>query len=534
MNSKFPMSEATDWPHPPAGLPAASPVAPDVNPKVYLDIKPWIDEQIWGHRLWDSQSPWLIFLEFLMVAEACERRGEGALADTAPFPLHYTPQQRMDLRNVLFNGEDVVRIAAEHPHDTRAAWDAWRAGMEARKRGVRHSFEYLVGRFHSFDEFARVVQLLRETVVERETNKRWTSRFVFPFGPDAIYEDVNMKEGSYVPNREYINFGRTGEILYIMLCRSAHRSELRSVVQRMVTGTNRWDRLVGSLQYSTSQHRESRRGDSYLPYATHSVFDDLGADWLTISRNRLPGFDAYQHYVTLGAFHVLRYYLQIGATWAESSQQPSLVCEILAPEKTLIRDLAQSSFVANDGVSVAAIETFVDRIGRSATWQRSATGSNGFGHCQSLLSEQLLWGVKYTGKRTPDALLSALRDTALRGHRQHVANIHRSLGRGIGLVSRRGTTRLRYAPADGLLKSLLLANVDHHLELGEFLRRLYHRYGLVIGDREAELALSATEYDKKAFQANGHRLEERLASLGLLRRKSDACAYVVNPFGAAS
>ena len=24
----------------------------------------WVDEQIWGHRLWDSTTPWLIFLEF--------------------------------------------------------------------------------------------------------------------------------------------------------------------------------------------------------------------------------------------------------------------------------------------------------------------------------------------------------------------------------------------------------------------------------------------------------------------------------------
>ena len=32
---------------------------------VYNDISPWIDEQIWGHRLWDGQTPWLLFLEFL-------------------------------------------------------------------------------------------------------------------------------------------------------------------------------------------------------------------------------------------------------------------------------------------------------------------------------------------------------------------------------------------------------------------------------------------------------------------------------------
>ncbi len=40
------------------------------------------------------------------------------------------------------------------------------------------------------------------------------------------------------------------------------------------------------------------------------------------------------------------------------------------------------------------------------------------------------------------------------------------------------------------------------------------------------------EFDKKAFQANSRRLEQRLGSLGLLRRLSDGCAYVVNPYAA--
>jgi hypothetical protein len=42
--------------------------------------------------------------------------------------------------------------------------------------------------------------------------------------------------------------------------------------------------------------------------------------------------------------------------------------------------------------------------------------------------------------------------------------------------------------------------------------------------------LPADEFDRKAFQANARRLEQRLASLGLLRRLSDACAYVENPY----
>jgi hypothetical protein len=99
----------------------------------------------------------------------------------------------------------------------------------------------------------------------------------------------------------------------------------------------------------------------------------------------------------------------------------------------------------------------------------------------------------------------------------------------VGLVSKRGTNRLRYAPTDALLKTLVLANVSRRMEYKEFLDVLFARYGFVIGEREAEQVLSHEDFEKKAFQTNSHRLEQRLGSLGMLRRLSDACAYVQNP-----
>jgi len=127
-------------------------------------------------------------------------------------------------------------------------------------------------------------------------------------------------------------------------------------------------------------------------------------------------------------------------------------------------------------------------------------------------------------------LITGLRQAAIKRHRQHVANIHRNYGREIGLVSKRGTVKLRYAPNDALLKTLLFANVERRVELNQFLQQLHSRYGIVFGDREAEQVLAKDEFDKKAFQANARRLEQRLCSLGLLRRLSDGCAYVINPY----
>jgi hypothetical protein len=134
------------------------------------------------------------------------------------------------------------------------------------------------------------------------------------------------------------------------------------------------------------------------------------------------------------------------------------------------------------------------------------------------------------GHSDPELLMQALRQAAMKRHRQHVANIHRNYGRDIGLVSKRGTVKLRYAPNDSLLKTLLFANVDKRIELNDFLSKLEMRYGIVFGDREAEHVLPKGDFDKKAFRANSRRLEQRLGSLGVLKRLSDACAYVINPY----
>ena len=52
----------------------------------------------------------------------------------------------------------------------------------------------------------------------------------------------------------------------------------------------------------------------------------------------------------------------------------------------------------------------------------------------------------------------------------------------------------------------------------------------MIGDRQAKVLLEEGDADQEAFSENANRLEQRLSSMGLLKRLSDACAYVENPY----
>src|SRR5258708_18825505 len=82
----------------------------------------WLEEQYWGHRLWDQQSPWLVFLEFLCVAESAHREGHLFDFDRSQYPSSYRPYARIHLRNILFNNEQyLIRVDRENS-DSGSAW----------------------------------------------------------------------------------------------------------------------------------------------------------------------------------------------------------------------------------------------------------------------------------------------------------------------------------------------------------------------------------------------------------------------------
>jgi hypothetical protein len=175
----------------------------------------WLEEQIWGHRLWDQQSPWLVFLEFLSVAESAYR--SDSLFDPAKsrYPFAYYPYLRLHLRNIMFNGEQQLLTIAEKVRDSASAWRQWLEWMREQARGLdpdERDFSYLKQRFSSFQHFALLIRALRSCAVEGDANKRWSSRFIFPFGRSSTFVDIEVTKEDRIES-QYINFGRSGELL---------------------------------------------------------------------------------------------------------------------------------------------------------------------------------------------------------------------------------------------------------------------------------------------------------------------------------
>ncbi|HTX50135.1 MAG TPA: hypothetical protein VME40_12200 [Caulobacteraceae bacterium] len=490
----------------------------------------WVDEAIWGHRLHDEQSPWLTFLEFLNVLLAEQVAGR-ALEERTLNSLSYRPQTQLRLRNLVFNNPHIMTVLAEDRADEQA-WASWLEKMTQTAGGLESpDFGYLRDRFETFRDFAAVIRFLQGSAIEGDSNKRWSSKFVFPFGPSGLYEDVNVKpNGGVTTDRRF--FARTGEILYLMLCRSQGVDALRErLVGQFLENPAPYDGMVRALQ-GEAQLTKVERGGAFLPCSTHPAFDRLAEDWLAILTLPIPAYDAIPHLVAVTGLNLILYQLE-RASEVLARGRNTLVCEIVSPKKSVVRDLSADSYEANNAMPQQAMERFIRATTETAAWQAAIASDDAGIEVTELLKRSFDWpdpDDEDERNIPPDTLIDRLVEKATTRHRQHVGKVHMTWARAIGLSSRRSSRRVRYAPTDRLLKTLVVTCVAKRLEFRDFLAVLADRYGLIIGDHQAKAFIDSGDADQEDFSDNAHRLEERLASLGLLKRLSDSCAYVENPF----
>jgi hypothetical protein len=326
---------------------------PSRNAESCRNLSSWVEEGIWGHRLWHRQTPWLLFLEFLNIAEAANRGGALFASDFSKTFQSYRLHQRFALRNIVFNKDADLHRIAESARADSIKWDEWIKQMnEESLPPIGLDYSYLRERFARFNDLKMTVELLRQTAIEPGANRRWSSRFLFPFGLYALYEDLNISASG--ASREYINFGRAGDLLYMMLSRSGLRSELAAEFSKLFTASTVQTKMVEKLIPANGDDFSDLRSGGYLPYKQHPTYDRLAHDWLAIMRLNLPSFDAFTHLVPLAALHVLLYLMETATAYL-CRPAPVFVCEVIDPEMKFVRQRAIRSFLDNDGLPWAAV-----------------------------------------------------------------------------------------------------------------------------------------------------------------------------------
>ncbi|HNG02304.1 MAG TPA: hypothetical protein PLQ71_10510 [Nitrospira sp.] len=490
-----------------------------------------VDEHIWGHRLYDEQLPHLAVMEFLGVLAS---NRDAPLVERAGEKVRYRPQRQIRLRSLLFNNP-YVQTVRDRPISDSDKWDQWEALFLADATGHGDKdIAYLRETFLSFDDFAKAVELLRSSAFEARSNKRWSSKFIFPFGPDALYEDLRIDASGASNDRRF--FARTGEILYLMLCRATNGPELgKRLVERLFVSSAPLNRLARAMQ-GDAQSAQDPRDVGYLPHGSHPRFDRLCDDWLAILSRDMPVYDALEHLIASAGVNLLLYFLESAKTESGDTEPVEMVCEIVSRERSKVRALSGDSFQANQALSSRAVRASVDKFLLAPEWEAALNSSDPSGQCMAALRDQFQWPPSESddehdySQMTGADMASLLAEKALSRHEQHFGKIHAAWSRSIGLSSRRLARRTRYAPNDRLLKSLVIAMVDERMQFDDFLHEAKRRYGLVIGDAEGSHLIRDGKIDQEALSDNRDNLESRLMSLGLVRRLSDSCSFVENPF----
>lgn len=493
-----------------------------------------VDENIWGHRLYDEQLPHLTVLEFF-----------GVLGSNLDKPLRphvgtgggvkFQPQRQIRLRGLLFNNPYVESIA-ESAHSDEEKWQQWFEKFDQGKTGNGDDdMSYLRESFSSFDDFAKAIELLRSSSFESRSNKRWSSKFVFPFGPDAIYEDLQIDPHGKMSNDRRF-FARTGELLYLMLTRAKRGAELGDVLsKRLFDRKAPMNRLVYALQ-GKPQIAEDPRLSGYLPEVSNPRFDQICDDWLSVLETDMPIYDALEHLIAMTGLNMLLYFLERSKKISGDDDPVEIICEIVSQQRTKVRALSGDSYQLNQGLPAKAVRSYVEKIRLEAEWDNAAKHEFPDAERVKLMRERFQWPPTdardeddYSGK-SPEDLVENLVGLALARHEQHVGKIHASWSRAIGLSSRRLSRRTRYAPNDRLLKSLVVTIVKDRMQFDEFLTESKRRYGLVIGDAEGYRLVNSKLVDQDELSENRANLEARLVGLGLVRMLSDSCSFVENPF----
>lgn len=499
-----------------------------IRPRIQDNISFAVDEHIWGHRLHDAQLPHLTFLEFLNVLASNQH--QPFVVDAEGYA-EYTPQRQLRLRHILFNNPRIDVIANKKNAD-EDKWAEWSGQFLNGAVGLgEHDLTHLREAFFTFDDFARAVDLLRSSAFEANSNKRWSSKFVFPYGPYALYEDLKVESNGNCSN-DRIFFGRSGELLYLMMGRAKNAQKLGELlVARLFDSTTQLNRLAKAIQ-GAPQTANSPKKTGYLPAGHKARYDQICDDWIAILSRDMPADDAIEHLVGSAGLNLLLYFIEQGKAVAGDVATLELLCEIVSNDRTKVRALSGDSWQQNQAMSTRAIRASIESVRQIPEWQDALVSSSPTDTCAELMRGFFQWPPEDAALsgREPNSLVEELLEDAESRHSKHFGKIHSTWSRAIGLSSRRLSRRTRYAPNDRLLKTLVVTMVDGRMEFTEFLREARRRYGLIFGDIEGARFVKENLVDQEALSDNAAKLEARLLGLGLLRRLSDACSFVENPF----
>ena len=355
-----------------------------------------LEEVIFGTGFHISERRTHLMLEFLTVLACQNQTHPFALTQSERYGCFaYFKRRNLRLRQVLFNNPELGIIAATN-HISEEKWHLWYEAFarhnnwhgvmpEERRRGrprtkdktpedevvtvqnvpttalpLEQQFAQLQQTCGDFERLVTLVKVLRSWSIDSDTERQWCTKFLFPFGYDALFWEIDQ----YASLKQNI-MGGAGQNVFCMLARAlAHQGTPTAaapegvvgaasadlgtrLVQRFFTdhnGLNLGASLIGGsklLPWQTQpdyaallevreqatltklQHAESFEqrmqckedtititATRYLPYRHLARFDLLLEDFEALSRLDLTKQELFLALGSLGSLHQICYLLE--------------------------------------------------------------------------------------------------------------------------------------------------------------------------------------------------------------------------------
>ena len=495
-----------------------------------------VQEFMYGHRFIQEQEPYMIVLELLSICRSAPL-GTVPASDDIHEEITYEARQHRKLRFLVFQDRHLDRIAQDDAIPLSSKWSAWKeAANEQYGRdpdaGALDHFAYLDGPLDcDFDALLQGVRLLRSLEIDVMHSRRWTSQFLAVTGPDLLLHDFIAKGPKWTADRRF--FGRGGELIYLMLNRSRQAQRLGGLIQdRLLSPGDPLNRLAATLSDPADGSSSVPMG--YLPYADHDAFDRMAEDWLAVlGTERLPNGHLFDPLTRLTGLNLFRYVAEMSAEIrGPCVKVEPILLDLQDGRDRRIMETSKSYYERHRKAAEVAVRAHVmAEVDEIPGWSAIVSSGHAVG-ARGALAKHFSWRMKEVEEGLPpEALVERLVLEANTRSKNNLSTYLPPVAKHIGLALARQKVGTWFAPSDAFLTALVLGNVtDTALEIGEFTERLYRRYGIVIGPREARLEFSRPPCDVGSFEANLAELERRLTGLGLTQRLSDDCAFVENPY----
>ncbi len=549
----------------------------DSNEKEGYPLAAWI----WGHRLRIGQDWMEYLLEFLNVLAGFDYKlGQGINQGSHSVSefIEYKRFARLGLRRFVFYHE---REKTRHPDDDQAHTLL----IQELQKKVEALDTNLVG------EPVNLIRSLMQAFSAVEAQRSWYAKSLFPAHHNLLLWEALRKGATKYKGRTSSNkptawldkeirfdqrnfFARGGEIYYLILSAGTERfPEKRDYIakrlEELLKQSNAalgevallidqtWSKLCYEGKDNPAETLAKTGKLGWIPYQNTGFYEIVAEDIYQLLHANLDSLELLDLLAHLIGFHITLYIYQNANQNSEIDLHENynlLIDAMEGADGGIIRGISASLFSEQEAhivrrgriyvreqveAHVASYENPNDFIHNLESDMSETFGLGGL-HKNTLQSfkDKVNKSIEQFngGNLTKDAFIGryveSLTDILLNDFRKNFLGVHKKLAKAIEFVAPRKGPSGRFVLGDTLLKAITVANLmpGQAQIYYEFLRRLYDRYGLIVGPDDARGSglLERKPINEQYYRLNQDALLEKMKHAGLAIEYSDATAIVIH------